>query len=219
MMLKFKLFLVTGILIFISAQTAMAKGDVGQGRLFLGSTQTDPTEVNTELTAQNLKNVESGNQFGIEITFPTFQYLNLGLRYTRHYVHQDELASDPATDYKAEITQDSMLGVARIPFFKTDHVIMDAFAGVGVSNTTYTEKVVAQDGKLEKSATPIYAAGASIAFGYKQYFIFFEGGVESNKVEDFKRSGTVNGNINTIDLSGSYFMVGLLFDGVPIFKK
>lgn len=192
---------------------------MGQGRLFLGSTTANPSEVNTELTAQGLKNIETVNQAGIEITFPTFKYLHLGLRYTRHFVSQDELASDPTTDFRAEITQDSMLGVARIPFFKSDHVYMDAFAGVGASNMTYAEKVVAQDGKLEKSTAPYYAAGGSIGFGYKKYFVFFEGGVETNKLEDLKRSGTINSNINTIDLSGTYFLVGFMFDGIPIFKK
>ncbi|MNL88607.1 hypothetical protein D3C87_2184120 [compost metagenome] len=43
----------------------------------------------------------------------------------------------------------------------------------------------------------------------------FEGGIESNKVKDLKSSGTVNSSIDTLDLSGSYFSLGLMFDGVP----
>lgn len=218
-MQKLKSALMLGLLVVIPVNFVMAKDDLGQGRLFLGSTKADPTELKTELTAQNLKNIDAISQFGIEITFPTFQYLNLGLRYNRHYMSQDELVSDPSTDFKAEIIQDSMAGVARVPFLKTDFVHMDVFAGVGFSNTTYSEKVVVQDGQLEKKFSPYYTAGASMALGYKQYFLVFEGGYEGNKVEGFTRTGTINNNINTIDLSGSYFMVGLMFDGIPIFKK
>jgi len=218
-MLKLCSIFVLGLLVFVQTPSAMAKSDLGQGRLFLGSTKTQPTELKTELVAQGLKDLDAVSQAGIEITFPAFEYLSWGLRYTRHYISQDELNSDPATDYRADIAQDSMQGIVRVPFYKSDYVLMDVFAGVGFSNTSYKEKVVAQDGELKKSASAIYSAGASVAFGYKQYFLVLEGGVETNKVDSFERSGTINSNINTIDMSGSYFIVGFLFDGVPIFKK
>jgi hypothetical protein len=217
-MLKLSSIVLLGLLV-IQTPAAHAKNDLGQGRLFYGLTTTSPTEVKTELLAQGLKDMNSISQAGVEITFPAFEYLSWGLRYTRHFTTQDESTSDPLTDYSAQIAQDSMLGIIRVPFYKSDYILADVFAGVGASNTTYKEKVVAQDGELTKSASAIYAAGASVAFGFKQYFFFVEGGIETNKVESFERSGTINSNINSIDLSGSYIMAGFLFDGIPIFKK
>lgn len=206
-------------LILLSTQTTLAKSDLGQGRLFLGYTKGDPKELKTELAAQGLKDADGINNFGIEITFPTYEYLQLGLRYNHHLMGLDELTSDPATDYKAEIKQDTFAGVARVPFYKSDFVVMDVFAAVGVAMTNYTEKTASIDGTLKNSASPYYTAGASMAFGYKQYFLFFEGGYEGNKVSDLKREGTINNNLNTLELSGTYFLVGLMFDGIPIFKK
>ena len=218
-MLKVMFPLAMAFLVLAPAQSVLAKDDMGQGRLFVGSAKANPTELKTELAAQGLKDLDAVYQYGIEITFPTLEHLNLGLRYSRHYFSQSEITATPNADYKAELAQDTMVGVARVPFYKTDVVHMDVFAGVGASNTTYTEKVVGQDGKLAKSFAPYYTAGASLALGYKQYFIFFEGGYEGNKVDSFDRSGTINSNINTMDMSGSYFLVGVMFDGIPIFKK
>ena len=212
--------LLLGFVLIISASVTYA-GDMGlgQGRLFLGSTTTDPKELNTELTTQGIKNVKLNNHFGIEITFPTFQYLQLGLRYTYNLISQDEDPSNSATDYTAGLTQQSMMGIARVTFFKSDYVKADVFAGVGVATTTYKIKTAGQDGTLEKSATPNMAAGASVAFGYSKYFFFMEGGYESNKINDFKSSGNINGNVTAIDLSGSYLLIGFIFDGIPIFSK
>lgn len=217
-MQKLKSQLVLGFLLILSTSSVFAKNDMGQGRLFLGSTQADPKELNTELTAQGIKNVELNNKFGVEITFPTFTYLNLGLRYSYNLISNDENPADPNTDYLAKATQNSFLGVARIPFYKNDYVHLDVFAGVGANNMTYSIKTSSQDGKLEQSTIPTYAAGASAAFGFKKYFIFFEGGYESNLAKDLKSSGTINTNVTKIDLTGSYFVIGLMFDGIPIFK-
>ena len=219
--MKYYFFLST-ILLTIFTQFAFAADEKGQARLFIGSTKFDSQELNTELTAQGIKNMDMINQYGVEITFPTFNYLNLGLRYTKHNMLQDELTSSSATNFEAQIDQDAMMAVARIPFYKNDIVHVDAFAGVGGSNTSYKIKTATQDGELEKKsslfATPYYAMGASVAVGYKQYFFIFEGGYESNKVDGFSKSGNINNNISTIDLSGSYVTIGFMFDGIPIHK-
>lgn len=36
-----------------------------------------------------------------------------------------------------------------------------------------------------------------------------------NKVDQYETSGTVTGNIKETDLSGSYFTIGLMLDGIP----
>lgn len=205
------------VLVVLSAQTAMAADmGLGQGRLFLGSAKSSPSELNTQLTAQGIKNIELNNQYGIEITFPTFQYLNLGLRYTHHVTSQE---GSLIPDYKAEVMQDGLMGVVRVPLVKSDVVHFDIFAAGGVNKTTYTEKSATQDGKLENGASPTFATGASVAFGYKKYYLFFEGGFESNKVDNLTSSGNPSANISSLDLSGSYVLLGFMFDGIPVFSK
>jgi hypothetical protein len=207
------------IILLLGQGSRAADMGLGQGRLFLGTTWTKPSELNTELTAQGLKNIESNPHFGIEITFPTFQYLNLGLRYSHYTLSQGESSSGSGTDYKAELSQDGLMGIARLPLVRSDVFYFDLFAGVGANKSVYTEKTASQDGKLEKDASPMMAGGASLAFGYKKYFLFVEGGYESNKLEDLTKSGNLNGNVKTIDLSGSYVIAGLMFEGIPIFSK
>lgn len=211
---------ILGLAFVFTGPAALAATDLGQGRLFLGSTQTKPTELNTELTTQGLKNVTLNNAFGVEITFPMAQVFQLGLRYTHHLISQDEDPSNTSTDYKAELVQDTMMGVARLPFFKSDVVYADVFVGAGAAlSTNYTIKTASQDGKLTSGTTPVAAAGASLSLGFKQYYFMMEAGYEMNKLDKFTSSGTINGNVTAMDLSGSYFLIGFMFDGIPIFKK
>jgi hypothetical protein len=208
------------VMFLFSSQWAMAADmGMGQGRLFFGGIKVNPSVLNTELTTQGIKTVDLNNQFGVEITFSTFRYLNLGLRYTHHMFSRDEKTSDSSTDYKADMNQDGLMGIARVALIKSDFMHFDIFAGAGANKSTYTEKTATQDGKLEQGANPALSGGASLAFGYKKYFLFFEGGYESNKLDNMTRSGNLNGNVKTIDLSGSYVLVGLMFDGIPIFSK
>lgn len=206
------------ILLLLFTQTSFGAEKMGQARLFFGSTQVKPKSLNTELTAQGIKNVDLNNQAGVEITFPTADKLNLGLRYTKRLISQDD--SVATTDYKAEINQDVAALVARFAFLKTDIFRLDAVIGVGGSNTTYKLKTATQDGGLSKTGTPfatLYStAGVSLALGKGKFYFVLEGGMDSQKAESFERTGTINNSVNEIDLSGAYFNIGLMFDGIPI---
>lgn len=220
-MVKFRIVFVTLLFFVIHTKFAEAKDIPVQGRFFAGTTGVDPKNVNETIEAQGLKKMDGATQLGLEITYPLLKYLDLGVRYTKRLVNSDEQPSDPATDYSANVNQDSVLLVARVPFVKSEFVRMDAFAGVGGSNTTFRIKTASQDGDLTRQevagwfATPYAAYGGSIAIGFKQVYLVFEGGFETNKVESFARSGSVSSNIDTLDFTGSYFTVGLMFDGIP----
>lgn len=168
-----------------------------------------------------MKKVDGITQYGVEIVYPAFQYLDVGVRYAKRTLNNDENPANSATDYTAKIDQDTFMFLARVPFYKSDIVRLDAFAGAGGSNTTYTIKSASEDGSLTKKAnsgwfaSPYAAAGASLAVGYKWIYFVMEGGVESNKPDSFDRSGTVSSNISNIDLSGGYLTIGILFTGVP----
>jgi hypothetical protein len=213
------------IFIFYSGVVRAAKDLPVTARLFAGLTKVSPGNLNTEMTAQGLKNIKDITQFGIEATVTPFRYLDFGLRYTKRYVNNEESPADPLTAYSGQIDQDSVLLLARLPVVRTQFFRADIFGGVGGSNTTFTIKSAAQNGELVRKddsgwfASPYSAYGGSVGVGYKKFYLVAEGGMENNKVSKFKRTGNVNSNVTTIDLSGSYFMVGLMFDGLSPSKK
>lgn len=216
----------TALIVFMFSVNAYSANEFkGQARLFLGSSSNTPSDVNTVLTAENLKNVDSIGVYGVELLYPLASILDVGFRYTRHSFYKDELNSNAFTDYSAELSQDSVMGVARMPFFKTAIIRADVFGAFGGSNTTINLKTASQNGEFTRKAegawvaTPCYSFGASVAVGYKQYYFFVEGGLETNKVDNFTTTGTITSTINTLDLSGTYIHIGLLFDGVPISQK
>lgn len=68
-------------------------------------------------------------------------------------------------------------------------------------------------------ATPYLATGASIGFGINGILIYAESGFESNKVNGLQKTGVIASNLSTIDLTGTYFMIGIMFDGIKGSKK
>lgn len=223
--MKLNIALIVAVLLVLPVEFAQAKDIPAQARLFIGSTTVDPEDVNTELRAQSLKEIDSITQYGVEALFPVIKFLDIGLRYSKHNIVRDEKNADPNTDFEAEIKQDTAMAVVRIPFFKTDILRLDAFAGYGGSNTNLRVKTSTQDGELQKKAesgwfaSPYSSYGGSLAIGYKRFYFIVEGGIETNKVDGFKRVGNINGNIETVDLSGSYITIGLMFDGVSATRK
>jgi hypothetical protein len=202
------------------SNTANARDLPVQVRLSAGMTGVSPTNANEGLTTQGLKKLENVTQLGLEITYPIASYLDVGARYTKRLGDSEENPADPNTDYSAKLDQDSVMLIARAPFLKSDAFRMDAFVGIGGSNTSLKIKSAGQDGELTSKAdegwfdSPYAAAGISASVGYKMFYLVFEGGYESNKVSSFKRSGTVSSSIDTLDLSGSYFTISLMFDGI-----
>lgn len=196
-----------------------------QARLFAGATTADPTNVNQEMDAQGLKEFKSIAKYGLEITYPALSLLEVGLRYTKRYIKNGEVNPTPNADYRALLDQDSVSLIARVPFIKTQVVRVDVFGGVGGSNTSLKIKTATQDGELSRRASNDWYAtlqsslGGTVAVGFKNFYVFLEGGFESNKVGSLQRSGTINGNIQTIDLSGGYASIGLMFDGITATSK
>lgn len=220
-MLNYRIGLLSLASFFIHSSVVFAKDLPVQVRLFAGMVAATPSNANETLEAQGLKKLENTSQLGLEITYPLFKYLDVGARYTKTLADSEENPANASTDYNSKVDQDSVLLIARVPFLKSDIFRLDAFAGVGGSNTTFKIKTAAQSGELTSRASdgwfdsPYAAAGVSAAIGYKQFYLVFEGGYEMNKVSSFKRSGTISNGLDTLDLSGSYFTVGLMFDGVP----
>ncbi|MGZ3770603.1 MAG: hypothetical protein ACXVCP_18035, partial [Bdellovibrio sp.] len=192
-----------------------------QARFFAGVNSVKPDTLNPVLQTDGLKKMDALGRYGFEANYPVLNFLDVGLRYTKRTQQSDQDPANSSTNYFSKLDQDSLALLARFSVLKTDIVRVDVFGGFGGSNTTLTLKTATEDGMYTRKAatgwfaTPYTAAGASLALGFKQFFVYFEGGVETNKVTGFERSGTLSNNIDTVDLSGSYFSIGLMFDGVP----
>ncbi|MCM2279600.1 MAG: hypothetical protein NDJ89_16115 [Oligoflexia bacterium] len=211
--------LFTLFLAFSAPARADSKSFPAQGRLFIGNTMIHPDELNNEMTAQGLNTFNGLTGFGVEITYPALRFLDLGMRYTRHLAMEYESAGN-STLYYGAIGQNAILLLARVPFLRTSVFKFDVFGGVGGTNTSFELKTASVDGKLTKTgpaewfAAPIWSYGASAGVGYKQFCFFVEGGFERNVVRKLESFGTMTGNVGTLDLSGRYVMLGLLFDGI-----
>ena len=194
--------------------------DRGQGRLFIGSTQIDPKDVNDALEAQSMKKLDMINQMGVEITLPALKFLQAGFRFTHRLVKEEEATPNAATDYSTDVTQQVFAGVVRAPIVSRDYFKFDVVAGAGATSTEVKLKTGAVDGSLDKKgfSSPMAFAGASVAVGYKSFFFTIEGGYEYNKVSGMKATNIPNA-AEDLDLSGGYLTVGLLFDNVPVFTK
>jgi hypothetical protein len=212
------------LLVVSISEYALAEQFPVQARLFVGMVSTSPANVNDQLTAGGLKKVNGVTQIGAEATYPLLKRLDVGFRYTKSIVSNDEDPANPNTDYKFTIDQDSVMGVARVPFLKTDVFKCDIFGGLGGSNTTIKLKNAAVDGSLTKResgdwfASPFAALGASAAVGYKKFYFVVEAGYQSNKISNFKRTGNVDNSIDSVNLSGPYMTVALMFDGLSATK-
>ncbi|HVK60026.1 MAG TPA: hypothetical protein VM432_00690 [Bdellovibrionales bacterium] len=211
------------LVLAFSVTAAAAKEFPVQARLFAGSASIDPSDLNTEMKAQDLKTFDTLFKLGVEITYPVWKFTDVGIRYSHNNAEKED--SDKATDYKASISQETVVLLARFPIVKLSWFRFDVFGAAGGSNTTFTIKTASQNGELTKRESndwwlsPVFAYGGSVAFGYKWIFLAIESGFESNKVDGFKRVGTINDNVQAIDLSGQYFLVSLMFDGIPGQRK
>ncbi|UOF02463.1 hypothetical protein [Bdellovibrio reynosensis] len=219
--MKYRLGLLAFLSFVVQTNISEAKEIPVQARFFFGNSTIDPEQLNTAVEAQGIKKFESAMQFGVEVTYPVLKYLDFGVRYTKHSQTNTEDTDNIITEYSTKIDQDGVLLVGRVPILREGIFRVDAFAGFGGTNTTVTVKSATQDGEYTRKeaegwfSTPYAAYGVSAGIGYKQLYLMFEGGMEINKVSGFTRAGSVSANMDEVDLSGSYFTIGIMLDGIP----
>ncbi|MGZ3690475.1 MAG: hypothetical protein ACXVAX_03165 [Pseudobdellovibrio sp.] len=212
------------VLFLVFSSDAFAGEFPAQGRLFLGSTDVNLSQVNANLKADGMATFSTAGQYGLEITYP-WKSLNLGMRYHRTDQVAYENPETSATNYQAELIQDEILLLARVPLYKEGILMADFFAGVGGTNTTYKLSTSTQSGQLTKTApsdwvaSPVGAAGISVGIGYNNIYGFIEAGYEYNKVSNFQRTGTINSSVQELDLTGHYILLGIMFDGIKATSK
>jgi hypothetical protein len=204
-------------LVLSATRFAFAEEFVAKGRIFAGANSADPAELNTEMSKQNIKDFKTLTKYGVDITYALSGVLDVGFRYERISQKNLEVTATAGQDFSANLTQDAVLGVARTTYLKSDILRGDVFVGAGAASTKFAIKNATQDGQLESSGynSLVAEAGTSVGVGYKKVFVFLEGGYIYNKVSSgLGRTGNINGNVGTLDLSGGYLVLGLLFDDI-----
>ncbi len=210
--------------LLIISSTSFAEEFKAQGRLFIGSINSDLSQLNANLKNDGMGTFVSTGQYGLEITYP-WKSLNIGMRYHKTNQVVYENPENTATNYRAELLQDEIMLLARAPLYKNGSFLVDIFAGVGGTNTTYRVNSATQNGELTKTApndwfaSPMGAAGVSVGIGYNRVYGFIEAGYEYNKVSSFERSGSVSNSIQELNLSGHYIILGVMFDGIMASSK
>ena len=196
-----------------------------QARLFVGVAKIDPKDVNPLMSSQGLQSFSALAQYGVEITYPLLRYLDVGMRYSRRGITQHENGAGTLPLYSGTISQDAIFLLARVPVVRTSLFKFDVFGAAGGSNTGFDLRSAAQNGSLTKReakdwvASPIAAYGASAGIGYQRFYLFAEGGMEHNTVSRMAHSGTLNGSVSSLGLTGPYALIGILFDGISATQR
>ena len=199
---------------FVICSTLMAapKRPAFQVRTYYANAYIEPEQVNTDLDAKGIEDFSTLNLFGVEFNVQPVEKFRIGLDFSKRLKFTDE---NDQEDY-AKIDQDVVSLVARFSIIDTKFFIFDIFAGYGKGQTNYTtytgspEYITSSDGQSTYN-TELSKYGSSLAFGYSKYFVYIEGGYENNYLDTIKKEGSFHASLKEIDLSGTYFMVGILF--------
>ncbi len=195
-----------------------------RSRVFLGASEGKLSNVNTELRNLGLEEMGSVPFYGAELTYKVLPIVEVGLNYLKRQNTRKSTATS-SSNYGAEFDQNIFLGILRIPFIKTSVLRIDVFAGIGGSNTKLKINTASVNGEVSKKDSKEFVAsftsryGASVGAGFKGVYFYVEGGYEDNKVNSLDRTGNINTNISSIDMSGTYGLIGLQFDAPEIFSK
>lgn len=218
--------LLISVLLLNCSAYADSKNDKNptQLRLFVGEQNASPTDVNTVLTSGGLKNYKDITTYGVEATYAIIPHVNLGARGEGKWQKVLETAAtsaNPSNPYYSSVQQTAAMAVLRVDVVTTSAVMLDVFGAAGTAKTSMDIRTASGDGNYSSSNSFISSAGASLAIGWDSIFFLVEVGHEWNKIGGLSKNGVTSSSINSIDLSGSYATIGLLFNGLPswIHKK
>lgn len=192
--------------------------------LFVQSSSIAPTEVNDYLSTNGIEKFTNLYGVGMEVSQPIFPRFNLGARVSMHYQSQNEKAkpsANPTNPYYGTLQQVRGAGVARLGLVQSNLMRVDAVGGAGMTNGRLTTHLsggdaTIDDGYNNNKMSNFYSFyGASVAVGWKQFYFVTEAGYEMNKVGKLKCSTNATHSISTLDLSGGYVTIGLMWGSPP----
>lgn len=215
-----KLILWAALLVMVLPQKSFAGDEViNQFHFFYGQNFINPTDANTVADAASLGQFKKFDQYGIEADRDIGPNFNLGLRLAIKVSRTDPTFTTN-NDYFGQLMQQTGTVMLNFPLIKSERFKLDAFTGFGANNTSLEYHSATYEGKYSSNTSfPTTVIGGAVAYGYKYVFLKIEGGYEYNKVGRFtKTSGTMTDTFDSMDLSGAYFNIGILIDGLALGK-
>lgn len=180
---------------------------------------TAPTALNNLTAPDNVPALDTLQSLGIEID-GQYKWIKFGVKfgYTNSSA-QPPNAPFPAPAYLS-VSQLTAGVLTRIPIITQPAFLLDAFAELGAADTTFNAQTVSS-GKatIEKDKNFYQRAGASVGVGTSAIKLYAEVGQEWNNLKDLSSSGTLVTNIPSVDLSGTYYAIGLIISDVPEWLK
>lgn len=221
-----KLILLSLMLLPFQTQAKSSGKDPAKFLIFGQHNSIEPETANTYLEGQGVDKFTGILSYGAEVDYPIASKLDLGFRVRIAYQRENQTETPAITTEpdKASLRQNVGYLVTRINAIESKAVRLDAVAGVGWALTQLKTKISGVDGSYERGwggtdGSLVTFYGASIGFGWGGIYLVGEAGLENNKPGNLKRTGNASTTIESLDLSGAYINVGLLFNGKPSFIK
>lgn len=191
-------------------------------RFFLSTNTlaTSPTALNNLTAADNVQKLSDLTGIGLEADAQLKPWLKIGTRIKGIWnsVYPPNPPS-PATAY-LQVSQYSGGVLVRVPIVNNDWLLFDTFAEVGVANTKIDVQTISSGkGTFSKESGFYQRAGVSAGIGGPAIKFYLEAGQEWNNLSGMSFQGTLNQNVSSVDLTGSYYAFGLIFSGIPSWIK
>lgn len=190
-------------------------------RVFASETQfaNQSEELNTLLAADGIEKLDKVVGFGLEANADVTSWFKAGTKFKGIFAGSNKNEAQlPATEY-IQIQQYSAGLIGRIGLINKQNFLLDVFAEAGLSNNTIEIKSSLGTAKWDKKSHFYQRAGASLAAGGSGFKFYVEGGYENFKLDNLEHTGSFGQSTSSIDLSGPFVGVGLIFSGIPSWIK
>lgn len=192
---------------------------INQLYFFYNQQAINPSDANAVLKSGGFDDLTKLATYGIQASRDVTPKFNIGLRglIGTSRTEIENTATSSASNYTAYIIRTGLSVILSSPLVKTEKFKAEVLTGFGSGGVSLDLRNGTQDGKYESSSVgPTALVGAAVAFGHKYVFLRIEGGYEYVNATSLNKSGTLTSNLEKIDLSGGYFNVGLLIDGLAL---
>lgn len=176
---------------------------------------TEPTALNNLTAADNVQKLDTSNGIGLEAD-AKYKAFKVGTRFKYVLMSKEPIGAAVGGPSALTISQYTVGLLGRYPIVDNDLLTFDVVAELGMANTSFDVKTIASgNGTFKKDGSFFQRAGAAFGVGWPSAKFYFEVGQEWNKLDDMSFTGTIANNINSVDLSGPYFSIGLIISGMP----
>ena len=180
---------------------------------------TAPASLNALTAPDNTPALDTLPSIGIEVD-GRYKWIKFGVKFGYTNTSAEPANSPfPATAY-LKVSQLTAGLVGRVPIIDQPSLIFDAFAELGAADTEFTVQTISSGKAVLKKDKNFYQrAGVSAGVGNPSIKLYVEAGQEWNKVDDLSASGTMTTTVTGVDLSGTFYAIGLIITDVPEWMK